>query len=102
MPDTAPCSKCGSSISTSVEKCPECGYEPSAGWVLNLLSVVAGLVALVVVVFLLVVWVMALGFQLGFFSAIVSTLLSLVLLVPSGVVLYFKFKTMNQTLTRSS
>jgi hypothetical protein len=29
MTDTAPCTKCGSEISTEVERCKECGYEPS-------------------------------------------------------------------------
>ncbi|MCG1004099.1 MULTISPECIES: hypothetical protein [Halobacterium] len=30
MSDTAPCTKCGTEISTEIERCPECGYEPSA------------------------------------------------------------------------
>lgn len=29
MNDTAPCTKCGSEISTEVDRCRECGYEPS-------------------------------------------------------------------------
>lgn len=28
-PEKKPCKKCGSQISTAVERCPECGYEPS-------------------------------------------------------------------------
>jgi membrane associated rhomboid family serine protease len=28
--DTAPCSKCGTTISTAVERCPACGYEPGS------------------------------------------------------------------------
>ena len=35
-PDTAPCSKCGSEISTSVDRCPECGYEPGSSILLRL------------------------------------------------------------------
>ena len=34
--DAAPCSKCGSEISTSVDRCPECGYEPGSSLLLRL------------------------------------------------------------------
>lgn len=34
--DAAPCSKCGSEITTSVDRCPECGYEPGSSILLRL------------------------------------------------------------------
>lgn len=51
--NTQPCSKCGTDISTEVERCPQCGYEPSN----SILSV-------------LVFWLFALPFG-GIFAIII-------------------------------
>ena len=35
MTETDKCTKCDSEISVEADRCPECGYEPSSGGVLN-------------------------------------------------------------------
>lgn len=58
-PDTAPCSKCGTEISTEVDRCPQCGYEPSNSILAQLVFWLFALPGGVIFGFIIVVSILA-------------------------------------------
>jgi membrane protein implicated in regulation of membrane protease activity len=45
QPDQGRCRKCQSTINASAKRCPECGYEPSTGWLLRIVAALAAVLA---------------------------------------------------------
>ena len=82
----APCEKCDSAISTEADRCPECGYEPSAGiiggllmWGLGILGSFSALIAIISIILIFGdASITTVLFGFGFFGVVAATCLGLV------------------------